>query len=111
MYVHVLYCIVLRATAQAHYLISPPYGGMSSAWLGSIAASSSAAVEVCASGSATHQSWSPSRPTADHAPHSTMEPILKPHTHRHIKKTDKTVMSLYLTGHNSRIGLAVLCGK
>lgn len=49
MYVCVRYCIVLRATTQAYYLISPTYEGMSSAWLGNIAASSSAAVEVCAS--------------------------------------------------------------
>lgn len=33
-----------------------------------------------------------------------------PTTHTHIQKTDKTVMSLCLTGHNSRTGLAAHCG-
>ena len=87
-----MYYIVLRATTKTYYLISPTYGGMSSAWLGSIEASSSAAVVVSANGSATHQSWSPSRPTADHAPRSTMEPALNythTHTHTHIKKLTK----------------------
>lgn len=74
MYKHVLYSILLHATTQAYYLISPTFGGMLCVWLGSIAASSSAAVEVCANGSATHQSWSPSRPTADHAPHTVKKP-------------------------------------
>lgn len=43
---------------------------------GSVAAAFSAAVEVCANSSANHQSWSPHKPTADHAPHSTVEPSL-----------------------------------
>lgn len=98
---YILHCIVLHVATQAYYLISPTNGGVS----GRIAAAFSAAVEVCASGSATHQSWSPRRPTADHAPLSTMEPILN---YTHAQKTDKTVMSLYLTGHNSRIGLDVV---
>lgn len=97
-------CIASLVTTQAYYLIAPILEGMWSAWLGSFAASFSAAVAVCASGSATHQSWSPSRPTADQAPHSTN------HTHTHIQKTDKTVMSLCLMGHNSRTGLAAHCG-
>lgn len=73
------------------------YRGMWSAGLGSVAASSSAAVGVGANGSAIHQSWSRSGPTADCAA-----------TRTRLKKTDKTVMSLYLMGHNSRIGSAVL---
>ena len=79
---YVLYCVVLRATIQAYYLIFFSCLWRNVECLGSIAASFTAAVEVCANGSATHQSWSPSRPTADRAPHSTMESILNTHTHK-----------------------------
>lgn len=96
MYICAIVYVVCVCCIKAYYLISPTNRGMSSAWLGSIAASSSAAVKICASGSATHQSESCRGPTADCATHSTM------------LKTNKTVMSLYLVGHNCRIGLAVL---
>lgn len=77
-----------------------------SAGLGSALASSTAAVEVCASGSVTHQSYSLSKPTAERTP-QVPRSLSQPHT---LKKPDKTLMSLYLTKRNSRIAPAVLFG-
>lgn len=69
----------------------------------SVASSSAAAVEVCASDSATHQSCSHGEPTADCAAHIATE--IKSPINSHVKKTkqtqnirrdtDKTVMSLW----------------